>query len=58
MLCICDVIFLDSGCNQVAIRNTSNRERNHEYDYFDKVIEYEYDYFVFLTNVIEYEYDS
>ena len=21
----------------------SNRERNHEYDYFDKVIEYEYD---------------
>ena len=35
-----------------------NRERNHEYDYFDKVIEYEYDYFVFLTNVIEYEYDS
>ena len=28
------------------------------YDYFDKVIEYEYDYFVFLTNVIEYEYDS
>ena len=24
----------------------------------DKVIEYEYDYFVFLTNVIEYEYDS
>ena len=28
------------------------------YDYFDKVIEYEYDYFDFLTNVIEYEYDS
>ena len=45
----------------VAIRRTfflSNRERNHEYDNFDKVIEYEYDYFVFLTNVIEYEYDS
>ena len=52
----------DSGCIVVAIIKNiflkSNRERNHEYDYFDKVIEYEYDYFVFLTNVIEYEYDS
>ena len=33
-------------------------KRNHEYNYFDKVIEYEYDDFAFLTNVIEYEYDS
>ena len=27
---------------------------NHEYDYFDNVTEYEYDYLAFWTNVIEY----
>ena len=27
---------------------------NHEYSYFGNVIEYEYDYLVFKTNVIEY----
>ena len=37
-------------------------KRNHEYDYFDKCIEYQHDYFALLTNVVEYvvdyEYDS